>query len=144
MKTVSNQDLMHTLNQRTRLLTKAMNTYIKAYGLYASQWSILFCLHRFGPMSQTDIWRYLHVEAPTVTRTLVKMEQNGWVLRRQGTDKRERIIYLTEKAQATYADINEQVKQLENDVLGNFTGEDKLQLYHLLHKMRETAGEETT
>lgn len=143
MKPVTNQDLLHMMNQRTRLLTKAMNTYMKAYGLFASQWSILFCLHRFGPMSQTEIWRYLHVEAPTVTRTLVKMEKNGWVVRSQGADKRERIIDLTEKAQAAYKDINEKVNQLENDVLRDFTEEDKQQLYHLLQKMKETTGEET-
>ena len=37
-------------------------------------------------MTQKEIWQYLNVEAPTVTRTIVRLEESGWINRREGTD----------------------------------------------------------
>lgn len=136
MKNVSNQDLLHALNQRARLFAKSINTSLKDHGLYASQWSILFCLHQYGAMTQTEIWKYLNVEAPTVTRTLAKMEKSGWVIRKQGVDKRERIIELTGLAVDEFPTISEKVSELENDLLSEFTPDEKDQFYHLLNKLK--------
>lgn len=135
MKDLSNQDILHTLFQRSRYASKTLNTYLKKHELFASQWTILFCIHQYGPMTQTDLWTYINVEAPTITRTLVKMEENGWIKRRQGQDKRERIIELTDQAREEFASIQQSVFELEEDVLGNLTQEDKNQLYHLLMKI---------
>ncbi len=32
-------------------------------------------------MTQKEIWSYLNVEAPTVTRTIKRLEENGWIQR---------------------------------------------------------------
>lgn len=109
MMDISNQDVLHSLNQRSRLFSKLLNTQLKDHGLFSSQWSILFCIHHFGSMTQTDIWKYLNVEAPTVTRTLAKMEKNGWISRRPGDDKRERIIELTDLAKDNFFSIKQSV-----------------------------------
>lgn len=134
---ISNQDVLHSLNQQTRSFQKAMNKELKEHGLYGAQWTILFCLHTFGAMTQTGISRYLHVEAPTVTRTLVKMEKTGWIVRKQGTDKRERLIEQTEKAEEHFPAIKESIETLEHYLLEDFTEEEKQQLYQLLHKMKK-------
>jgi len=135
MENVSNQELMHLLNQRKRLLEKEMNLFLKKHDLFTSQWSILFCIHRFGAMSQTDIWKYLNVEAPTVTRTLAKMEKNGWIKRQSGDDKRERIIELTEETKGKFPVIKQTVDEIESELLVNLTTKEKNQLYYLLNKM---------
>lgn len=136
MKNISNQDVVHALNQRARYISKSLNIVLKEHGLFSSQWSILFCLHQFGPMTQTEIWTYLSVEAPTVTRTITKMEKNGWIIRRQGEDKRERIIALTDEAQDKFASIKKAVNDMENEILGNFTADEKVGLYNLLNKIK--------
>jgi|SRR5699024_5368463 len=137
MTDILNKDLLHALNQRARLFQKSMNHVLKDHGLFASQWSILFCLRKFGPMTQTDVSHYLHVEAPTVTRTLIKMEDSGWIARKQGTDKRARLIELTTKAEEEFLSIQHSVEELEEHILENFTMEEKQQFYNLLHKMQE-------
>lgn len=135
METVSNQELLHLLNQRKRLLEKEMNISLRKHDLFTSQWSILFCIHRFGPMSQTDIWKYLNVEAPTITRTLAKMEKSGWVKRQSGDDKRERIIELTEETTEKLPVIKQTIEEIEDKLLVNLTTEEKKQLYYLLNKI---------
>lgn len=68
MKYITHQDVLHISNQCARLFTKSLNTTLNDHGLYVSQWSILFCLHHIGLMTQTDIWKYLNIEVPTLTK----------------------------------------------------------------------------
>lgn len=135
MNNTLNQDVLHALNQGSRFVAKSLNTHLKEYGLFASQWTIMYCLHKFGPMTQTDIWKYVNVEAPTVTRTVTKMEKNGWILRTQGKDKRERIIELTDVAKQSFPAIKQSIMALENDLLGELSPEEKEQLVVLLSKI---------
>src|SRR5699024_6155414 len=103
-----NRDIFHLLQQKSRYIKKRMDTGLKKHQIYASKWFILFCLYKFGHMTQTDIRTYLNVEAPSITRTLERVEQNGWVIRKQGIEKRERVITLTKEPNASIsAVINE-------------------------------------
>lgn len=142
MKSTDNRNLFHLLNQRYRFIAKEMNNRLGDHGLYTSQWSIIYCLEHFGPMTQTAIWKYLNVEAPTVTRTLSRMEKGGWIIRKQGMDKRERVIELTDGAKQKFSEVHEQMDDLEQDMLANFSADEKQQLQRLLQKIG-TTGEET-
>lgn len=135
MSDINNRNLFHTLNQRVRFLTKEMNERLNDHGLYNSQWSIIFCLERFGPMTQTAIWHYLNVEAPTVTRTLSRMEQSGWIVRKQGNDKRERIIELTAAAKQKFVEIEQTVSDLEQEMVKSLSPNEQEQLQKLLQKL---------
>ncbi|TKD68281.1 MarR family winged helix-turn-helix transcriptional regulator [Pseudalkalibacillus hwajinpoensis] len=132
---VSTNDIFHTLHQQVRYITKEMNEKLKAYNLYSSQWSILYCLDQFGPMKQTDIWQYLNVEAPTTTRTLARMEKNNWVVRLEGKDKRERIVQLTDNAKLLIPEIKESIHQMEQSLLKNLDSNEIQQFHTLLKKI---------
>ncbi|GAE25945.1 transcriptional regulator [Halalkalibacter wakoensis JCM 9140] len=86
-------------------------------------------------MSQTDIWQYLKVEAPTVTRTLTRMESSGWINRRQGKDKRERIIELSSHAKQFFPTIKGKIETLDQEYLAPLSEQERLQLLHLLEKL---------
>src|SRR5699024_12527629 len=97
--------------------------------------SILFCLNKFGPMIQTDNRTYLKDEAPTITRTLERFQQNGFIIRKQGIDKRERVIHITKQANASISTIINDVGAMEDELLRHFSDSEKKQLYNLLHKI---------
>ena len=130
-----NHLLMHELYQTVRFMTKKMNERLQEHGIYSSQWSILYCLKKNGTMTQTEIWRYLNVEAPTVTRTLIRLEKGGWVMRGKGKDRRERIISLTDKAQALFPSIQNTMQQFNNDMVNNLDEGEQDTLYALLQKL---------
>lgn len=132
---LSHQDIVHTMQQKARHFTKNLNTALKQYDLYMSQWSILYCIEKFGALTQKEIWLYLHVEPPTVTRTLERMEKNEWIVREEGTDKRERIIKLTKKAKQVFPEIKASVKLVEQEYLANVTEAEKEELYQILQKL---------
>lgn len=133
--TINNQLIIHEFFQKYRYITKQANSRLQQHDLYNAQWSILYILDRYGPLSQTDIWRYLNVEAPTITRTLTRMEDCGWITRTTGADKRERIIQLTEKAKTLIPEVKETTDKFEQDMLQNLSQEEKETLFHLLKKM---------
>lgn len=143
MDNITNQDLFHLLNQRVRMLSTEMNSLLNDHGLYSSQWTIMYCLNRFGPMTQTAIWQYLHVEAPTITRTLSRMEKNGWIKRRVGRDKRERVIELTEEAKQKYKELQQVIHPMEEELVETLTTKEKKNLYHLLEKFGRKGNKES-
>ncbi|MCW4642367.1 MarR family transcriptional regulator [Bacillus safensis] len=130
-----NRECLHQIHQGARLLSKKANEALAAYDLYMSQWTVLFCLDAFGPKTQKDIWTYLNVEAPTITRTVTRLEANGWVKRVQGKDKRENLIVMTDDAKARFEEIKRTMEQFEEECLSDFTYEEKQLLHTLLHKL---------
>lgn len=131
--------LFHEIHQKSRLAVKEANEVLKEFELYSAQWSILFCLKQFGPMTQKEIWQYLNVEAPTVTRTLAKLEESGWAGRKEGTDKRQRIACLTPKAEAKVTEIEQRITELEDGMLADLTKQEQEQLKGLLKKVKSPA-----
>lgn len=131
----TNGNLLHLLNQRVRLLNQRMNEKLKEYDLYTSQWAILYCLYMKGAMTQTDIWKYLNVEAPTVTRTITRLQQKGWLIRQPGSDKRQRIVKITEEAKIQLDELVEVVRNYEDEQIFDLTEEDEQQLRQLLDKI---------
>jgi MarR family transcriptional regulator, transcriptional regulator for hemolysin len=127
--------LFHMLYQKTRLMTKEQNEHIHKHGLFSSQWTILYCLKINGPMTQSDIWRYLTVEAPTITRTIIKLEESGWVKRTQGRDKRERLVSLTDKAARNFPLIEKDIRIFEQKMLQSLSTKEQETLFHLLAKL---------
>src|SRR5699024_2092133 len=91
-----NRDIIHLLQQTSRYIKNWFVSGLIVPQLYSALWSILYCLEQFGPMTQTEIKDYLLVEAPSITRTIEKLEQNGWITRTPGKDKRARIITISE------------------------------------------------
>jgi len=127
--------IFHDIHQKSRLSMKEVNEALKEFGLYSAQWSLLFCLNRLGTMTQTEIWQYLNVEAPTVTRTLVKLEERQLISRKEGKDKRERIVQLTDQAKDLIPRIETRVEKLEQTMLQALSEEERIQLSILLNKI---------
>lgn len=127
--------LFHILFQQNRYLVKQLNDVLKQHGLFSSQWTVLFLLHQNGPMTLTEIWKYLDVEAPTVTRTVTRLETLGWVERVEGADKREKMIDLTTKAMEQFPQIEASVVSFERKMAKHLTKEEQALLIQLLKKM---------
>ena len=130
-----NNIVFHEMHQKARLSIKEVNETLKDFGLYSAQWSILYSLKQFGEMTQTNIWKYLHVEAPTVTRTLMKLEQRKLIIRKEGNDKRERIVQLTEQAHIMIPKIEAKIAEVEGRLLQSLSASEVHELTRLLKKI---------
>lgn len=127
--------LFHAILQKSRFLNKELNYVLKDHNLYASQWSVLYCIYEHGEMSLTEIWRYLNVEAPTITRTVNRLAELGWLTIEQGVDRREKIVKLSQEAIANFPKIEEVIIRFENQFLKRLSESEQGQLIELLRKM---------
>ena len=127
--------LFHELFQKTRFLSKELNNALKNYNLFASQWTVLYCINKHEEMSLTEIWKYLNVEAPTITRTVNRLAELGWLTIEEGVDRRERIVKLSEEAIADFPRIKGDIIRFETRFLERLTEDEQSQLINLLRKM---------
>lgn len=125
----------HNVNQLARSFTKKLNEKISPLGLYSSQWGIALYLHEKGQCTQIELCKYLGVEAPTITRTLARMEEMGLVIRTEGKDKREKNIKLTEKANEQFPKWYEAAISVELESITNISEEEVEIFNKVLEKM---------
>jgi len=128
--------LIHELFQKTRFLTQEVNSTLKKYDLYASQWSVLYCIQLHKEMTLTQIWKYLNVEAPTITRTVNRLVTLGWIDITSGKDKREKIVKLSEKALQQFPAIRVSITAFEDSMVSELTKDEEVLLLELLQKIK--------
>ncbi len=89
-----------------RLLRTVFDRRVRALGLTRSQWLALTRLHRRPGASQSDLAEMLEIEKPSAGRLIDRLEQNGWVERRDDpVDRRINRIYLTPQAERLHDEI---------------------------------------
>lgn len=87
-----------------RLLRKRFEQRGSEYGLSAAQWRCLVRLVKEEGMAQARLAELLEIEPISVSRLLDRMEDGGWVERRQGTeDRRVRMVFPTPKAREAFS-----------------------------------------
>ncbi|MEH7121938.1 MarR family transcriptional regulator [Bacillus sp. JJ1773] len=128
-------NLFHSINQFSRHFSKILNEALTPLGLYTAQWTIIYLLKTNGPATQKELSHYLGVEAPTMTRTLARMEKSGWITKKTGTDKREKQIILTEAANNMYDTWLQTVRTCESQALKNISDQETTEMLSILKKM---------
>lgn len=126
----------HTVNQLGRNFNKRLNEKISPLGLYASQWGIILYLYEKKQCTQVELSQYLGVEAPTITRTLSRMEQQKLFIRESGSDKRERHIKLTEKAINMFPKWYKVATSVEEEAIKGISQEELDILNDIMEKMK--------
>ncbi|QED46779.1 MarR family winged helix-turn-helix transcriptional regulator [Cytobacillus dafuensis] len=130
-------ELFHQINQFTRHFSKLLNENLVPLGLYSAQWAIIYRLKTEGSSTQKELSSYLGVEAPTMTRTLGRLEKSGWIARIPGTDKREKKIKLTDAALTEYPNWLKAVRSSEEQVLHRITNTEIVQMLDLMKRMKD-------
>lgn len=94
------------IHDSARLLRKRFEVKGSAYGLSAAQWRLLVRLVKEEGVAQARLAELLEIEPISVSRLLDRMEEGGWVERRQdASDRRVRMIFPTDKSREAFAEI---------------------------------------
>jgi MarR family transcriptional regulator, transcriptional regulator for hemolysin len=131
----------HSFNQCTRQFSKGLNDVLTPIGLYAAQWPIIYRLKTIGSSTQVELSNYLNVEAPTMTRALLRLEKSGWVSRVPGKDKREKKILLTDAALSKYPEWLAAVKGYEQKMLQGISEEELMAALAVMQKLKQNSGQ---
>ncbi|MGN7469171.1 MarR family winged helix-turn-helix transcriptional regulator [Brevibacillus sp. SAFN-007a] len=127
----------HKIGQAARVFSKTLNGIMSPMGLYSSQWSIILCLHYRSSLTQVQLSNYLNVEAPTITRTLTRLEEMGWIIRSEGEDKRERYVSLSPAAIERFPQWLQAAQDLEAVALRDLDEQELAVFNRVLKKMTD-------
>ncbi|MBA9027947.1 MarR family winged helix-turn-helix transcriptional regulator [Peribacillus huizhouensis] len=130
-----NHQFFHQYLQIYRLFTKKLNEQLLQYGLFHSQWSIVYFLKTKGPTTLVEIGEYLNVEKPTITRTVQRLSEGGFIEQVPGKDRREKRIQLTEAGEEVYIACREATNEFECKIMDGISEQEKEAVYQTLTKL---------
>src|SRR5262245_55200934 len=124
------------IHDSARLLRKRFETKGSAYGLSAAQWRLLVRLVKEEGVAQARLAELLEIEPISVSRLLDRMEEGGWIERRQDAgDRRVRMIFPTDKSREAFAAIKGVAGEVYDLALAGLTDEEKQALVKGLNTM---------
>lgn len=120
----------------SRMLRCLFDDRVRSLGLTAAQARLLLSLHRNPGNNQAFYAERLEVEPITLTRTIDRMEESGWIERRPDpNDRRARILRLTGKSRQIVEQLDETVDHLFEDMLRGLSPSERNSLHALLERI---------
>lgn len=88
------------LRQLGRMVSRHYDHYLAGVGLKSTQYALLSCVVKMGPLRPSDLARALQMDASTLSRNLKPMVMQGWLAVGEGEDARSRLVEATTAGQA--------------------------------------------
>ncbi|WP_330456114.1 MarR family winged helix-turn-helix transcriptional regulator [Streptomyces sp. NBC_00820] len=118
--------ISHAIFRVARLHRMIAGQLLRRVGLYPGQELVMMHLWELGPQRQVDLIRLLDSDAPTMTRTVRRLAQAGFVrCRPSDTDKRSVIIEPTAASHALRRQVEQVWADLERVSIGDLTAEEQ-------------------
>ncbi|MFE2942186.1 MarR family winged helix-turn-helix transcriptional regulator [Streptomyces sp. NPDC059255] len=109
--------MSHAIFRVARLHRMLAGQLLRRVGLHPGQELVMMQLWDLGPQRQTDLVRLLGSDAATMTRTVKRLENAGFVRRRPSeTDRRATIIEPTAASLALRKEVEQVWAELEDSV----------------------------
>jgi DNA-binding MarR family transcriptional regulator len=113
-----------------------LNIQLNKHDLHRAQWSILYYLNNYGSATLVELANYQSVEKPTITRTIARLEELGYVEHVPSKDKREKRMRLTELGKKVYSEVRVTIDQYEQEILQGITEEEQLAAIRIMSEIR--------
>jgi len=114
MKKKFSNHIGYFVQEVARKSALSLNEELKPLGITYSQFRVINCLLKKGPMSQKEILKLVSVTPATLTGTVDILEKKKLVYRKaESEDARTKIIYLTEQGTNIQKDAWSTVEKFE-------------------------------
>lgn len=87
------------LRRAARIASRRYDEALSPAGINVQQFTTLVTLNELGHVTITQLAQSLELERTAATRNLAIMEKGGLIERREGEDRRERLVEITEDGQ---------------------------------------------
>ncbi|AXX97149.1 MarR family winged helix-turn-helix transcriptional regulator [Profundibacter amoris] len=130
------QSAGYLANHMARLFEKGLYRRIEPLGLAPAQFMTLLVLWDQDGITQQTLRLHLDVEQATMANTLKRMERDGLITRRaHKSDKRARLVYLTDKAREMRDGALSAAKAQNKIALGSLSASERAQLVSLMQRV---------
>lgn len=133
----TSQKFFHQLLMLYRPFENRLNVHLAEHQLYRAQWTILYYLAHNGSVTLVELSHYMGVEKPTVTRTMSRLEELGYVEHVPGKDKREKRMQLSEAGKQVYKDVRVTIDDYEQAILEGITEQEQMETIRIMEEIRK-------
>ncbi|MGW3008015.1 MarR family winged helix-turn-helix transcriptional regulator [Streptomyces sp. NPDC001219] len=128
----------HAIFRVARLHRMIAGQLLRPLGLHLGQELVMMHLWELGPQRQTDLVRLVDSDAATMTRSIKRLENAGFVRRRPSPDdKRVVIIEPTAASQALRREVERIWAELEGASTGDLTPGQQAETLHALQRIED-------
>jgi DNA-binding MarR family transcriptional regulator len=128
----------HAIFRLARLHRMFAGQLLRRIGLHPGQELVMMHLWELGPQRQTDLVRLMDSDAATMTRTVRRLEQAGFVRRRPSpTDKRASLIEPTAASHALRREVEQVWSHLEDLSTAGLSDEERTAALHTLERLEQ-------
>lgn len=128
----------HAIFRVARLHRMIAGQLLRPLGLHLGQELVMMHLWELGPQRQTDLVRLVDSDAATMTRSIKRLENAGFVRRRPSPDdKRAVIIEPTAASQALRREVERIWAELESASTGDLTPDQQAETLHALQRLED-------
>jgi len=125
------------LHDVARLMRTVFDRRGREFGLTRSQWWVLTMLYAREGVTQSELADYLEWEKPSLGRLLDRLQEKGWVERRQDpVDRRVNRLYLTETVQGLMRALRNTAAGVRRDALGDLDEAERERFVSTLIRIR--------
>ncbi|MEV6833902.1 MarR family winged helix-turn-helix transcriptional regulator [Streptomyces sp. NPDC051133] len=130
--------ISHAIFRLARLHRMFAGQLLRRIGLHPGQELVMMHLWELGPQRQADLVRLLDSDAATMTRTVRRLEQAGFVRRRPDpTDKRASLIEPTAASQALRGEVERVWSRLEDISTAGLSDQERTAALRTLERLEE-------
>ena len=112
------------LRRATRAVSRMYDEFLRDAGLNITQFSMLRLICAEKELSISTLSRYMVMERTSITRAIVPLERDGLIHSRPGTDKRIRVVSVSNKGRRLVEDAEPKWRQAQEALLATI-GEDR-------------------
>ncbi|MGW3209588.1 MarR family winged helix-turn-helix transcriptional regulator [Streptomyces sp. NPDC001135] len=126
----------HAIFRLARLHRMFAGQLLRRIGLHPGQELVMMHLWELGPQRQADLVRLMDSDAATMTRTVRRLEQAGFVRRRPSpTDRRASLIEPTVASHALRREVERVWSQLEDISTAGFSDDERTAALRTLERL---------
>jgi MarR family transcriptional regulator, transcriptional regulator for hemolysin len=132
------------VNRTARAFVKSLDLELREkVGVTVGQWKVIVMLVKQNGLTQKEIADKLGLEGPTLIPIIDKMEKEGLVIRRvDSSDRRNNLIYRTEKADALWDRMVECATKVRQVSIKDISEKDISIMRNVLDKIWQNLGVE--
>lgn len=128
----------HAIFRLARLHRMFAGQLLRRIGLHPGQELVMMHLWELGPQRQADLVRLMDSDAATMTRTVRRLEQAGFVRRRPSpTDRRASLIEPTAASQALRHEVERVWSQLEEISTAGLSDDERAAALRTLERLEQ-------
>lgn len=120
-----------------RSYANGLQRVLSPFQMSEAQWGLIRYIYEVGPATNSEIALYWSVEKPSVTALAQKLIDQHLIYVVYGTDKRKKVLHLTEEGIVKYQQLKKAVHTFQSSLLEGITEEECTIMENVLEKLQQ-------